>query len=185
MRFENCRHSRRKFEQCDPQGSVCGGSGSGFEKRYGNRNNPPIGEHDSRRISNHRSGVDDRFESHQITGHSYRKEPVATVYSCDILAGAEIVHTREYPGWRPNEKSEILHIVKSVFNNRFGKTPKVQLVHGGLECGVIGDIYRGMDMISFGPDIKEMHSPNEKVSISSVEKLWELLKDVLKAIPQK
>jgi dipeptidase D len=98
------------------------------------------------------------------------------------LSGAAVVHDGAYPGWKPDVDSPILKTMKKVYENLFGKTPEVKVIHAGLECGIIGDVYKGMDMISFGPTIRHPHSPDEKVNIPSVEKFWTYLVETLKAV---
>jgi dipeptidase D len=98
------------------------------------------------------------------------------------LAGANVVHDGGYPGWKPNVNSKILNTMKQVYLNKFGKTPEVKVIHAGLECGIIGDVYKGMDMISFGPTIRHPHSPDEKVNIPTVQKFWDYLVETLKAV---
>lgn len=99
------------------------------------------------------------------------------------LAGAEVQHGERYPGWKPNADSKILDLMKQVYQDLFGVPPKVNAVHAGLECGIIGGVYPGLDMISFGPTIKNPHSPDEKCDIASVEKYWTYLLATLKQIP--
>ncbi|MFC2137042.1 aminoacyl-histidine dipeptidase [Bacteroidota bacterium] len=101
------------------------------------------------------------------------------------LTGAEVAHSGEYPGWRPNIESEILGVMKKVYNDQFGKDPEVKIVHAGLECGVIGDTYPNLDMISFGPTIVHPHSPDERVEIRSVQKFWQYLLETLKSVPER
>jgi dipeptidase D len=98
------------------------------------------------------------------------------------LAGANVVHDGAYPGWKPDVNSKILVTMKEVYLGKFGKTPEVKVIHAGLECGIIGDVYKGMDMISFGPTIRHPHSPDEKVNIPTVEKFWIYLTETLKNI---
>lgn len=98
-----------------------------------------------------------------------------------ILTGATIKHFEGYPAWTPNLKSPLLKQMKTLYKKLNNKEVKVMAVHAGLECGIIGEKYPGMDMISFGPDIKNPHSPDEKVHIGSVEKFWNLLSETLKA----
>ncbi|HSW68108.1 MAG TPA: aminoacyl-histidine dipeptidase [Bacteroidales bacterium] len=105
---------------------------------------------------------------------------VASVFS---LAGARIEHSNGYPGWTPNQQSEILKITKKAYEKLFGCEPKVLAIHAGLECGVIGKRYPQMDMISFGPTIKGAHSPDERLEIASVQKFWSLILEVLKNLP--
>jgi dipeptidase D len=101
------------------------------------------------------------------------------------LAGADVTHSGTYPGWKPNVDSPILATMKSVYKRDFGKVPDVKVIHAGLECGIIGDAYPGLDMISFGPTIRFPHSPDEKVHIKSVQKFWDYLIRTLEEIPVK
>jgi dipeptidase D len=100
------------------------------------------------------------------------------------LMGCMVEHTGSYPGWEPNPNSEILKLMIEKYRNRFNEEPKVQACHAGLECGILGEKYPEWDMISFGPTIKNPHSPDEKVNIGSVQKFWSFLVDVLKDIPE-
>ncbi|MBC8358265.1 MAG: aminoacyl-histidine dipeptidase [Candidatus Aminicenantes bacterium] len=95
------------------------------------------------------------------------------------LAGADIVQPDGYPGWAPNLQSSLLKIFKELYQRTFQKEPEVAAVHAGLECGIIGEKFPGMDMISFGPTIEHPHSPEERVHIGSVEKFWTFLTAVL------
>jgi dipeptidase D len=101
------------------------------------------------------------------------------------LAGAEVTHSGNYPGWKPDVDSPILATMQSVYERDFGKIPDVKVIHAGLECGIIGDVYPGLDMISFGPTIRFPHSPDEKVHIESVQKFWDFLVRTLEEIPVK
>lgn len=115
-----------------------------------------------------------------------RKEELASMLeSVFTLAGAKVEFTGGYPGWAPNMESPILKTMKKVYEDNFGKTPKVMIIHAGLECGILGRNYPKMDMISFGPTIRHPHSPDEKVNIETVGKFWEYLKYTLAAIPKK
>ena len=105
---------------------------------------------------------------------------VASVFR---LTGAKIRHTDGYPGWTPNPNSEIVDITSKLYKNLFNEEPKVLAIHAGLECGLIGDVYPEMDMISFGPTIKGAHSPDERLKIDTVNKFWDLTLSVLKNIP--
>ena len=101
------------------------------------------------------------------------------------LAGARVDFDGAYPGWEPNFKSDILNLMKRLYPQVTGKEAEVKMMHAGLECGIIGANYPGLDMISFGPTIKHPHSPNEKVKISTVETFWKLLLAALENIPVK
>ena len=96
------------------------------------------------------------------------------------LADCTVTLTGEYPGWSPNPNSEILEVLKDQYEILFSEKPKVVACHAGLECGILGKNYPEMDMISFGPTIKGAHSPDERVSISSVKKFWTFLLQILK-----
>jgi dipeptidase D len=97
-------------------------------------------------------------------------------------AGAEIDIHEAYPGWKPNLESKILATVKDVHTREFGEEPKMMAIHAGLECGIIGEKYEGMDMVSFGPWIQHPHSPGERVNIPSVEQFWQLVVAVAKEV---
>ena len=101
------------------------------------------------------------------------------------LAGAEVEFSGQYPGWKPNPDSEILTVMKEVYNKEFGKVPEIKGIHAGLECGILGAAYPNWDMISFGPTIRFPHSPDEKVNIETVEKFWKFLVETLKNVPTK
>lgn len=98
------------------------------------------------------------------------------------LSGARIEHTDGYPGWAPNPNSKVLGLCVSSYEALFGRKPVVRAIHAGLECGLIGDKYPGMDMISYGPTMKGVHSPSERLEISTVEKFWKLTLDILQKI---
>lgn len=101
------------------------------------------------------------------------------------LAGCKVTFTGSYPGWAPNVHSSILNVLVKVYEKQNGSKPDVVACHAGLECGILGSNYPGMDMISFGPTIKGAHSPDERASISSSQKYWKFLLEILKNIPQK
>ena len=110
------------------------------------------------------------------------EEICQTVASVFILGGAKAKHSDGYPGWKPNLNSEILKTATSTYAALYGKEPAVKAIHAGLECGIIGERYPGMDMISFGPTLEGVHSPDEKIYIDSVEKYWNFLLGILKDI---
>ncbi|MDH4018343.1 MAG: aminoacyl-histidine dipeptidase [Xanthomonadales bacterium] len=97
------------------------------------------------------------------------------ILSVARLAGAEGETNGGYPSWQPNMESRLLARCLDVFEARFGKKPVVEAIHAGLECGIIGSKYDGMDMISFGPTIKNPHSPDEKIDIESIGKTWDFM----------
>lgn len=101
------------------------------------------------------------------------------------LAGAEISYGDGYPGWAPDIHSDVLKVFKSTFEKMYGKEPEVTAIHAGLECGIIKEKYPDMDMISFGPTMFGVHSPDEKLQISTVPEFYNQLVNVLKNIPVK
>jgi len=106
---------------------------------------------------------------------------------CEVFekAGGKAYSSGDYPGWKPNVDSPILHAMKEVYNNKFGRVPDVKVIHAGLECGILGAAYPNWDMISFGPTIRHPHSPDEKVDIDTVKLFWEYLVETLKHAPKK
>lgn len=110
------------------------------------------------------------------------QEIIHTVASIFELGGADVKGTDGYPGWKPNLDSEILKVAKSTYKQLFSKEPEVKAIHAGLECGIIGERMSGMDMISFGPTLEGVHSPDEKIYIDTVEKFWNFLLAILKNV---
>ena len=98
------------------------------------------------------------------------------------LGGATVTTSDGYPGWKPNMNSEILKVARSTFKTLYGKDPLVKAIHAGLECGIIGERFPGMDMVSFGPTLEGVHSPDEKIYIDTVEKYWNFLLAILKNV---
>ncbi len=114
------------------------------------------------------------------------KDDVAnTVRASFENMGCAVVQNGDYPGWQPNTDSAILRLMAKMYREKFKEEPKIKACHAGLECGILGSHFPNMDMISFGPNIRAAHSPDEKVQISSVQKFWSYLLDVLKEIPSK
>ncbi|WP_347053073.1 aminoacyl-histidine dipeptidase [Flavobacterium olei] len=101
------------------------------------------------------------------------------------LVGCEVELSGSYPGWTPNVNSEILEVLKEIYEKQNGEQPKVVACHAGLECGILGTNYPEMDMISFGPTIHGAHSPDERASISSAQKYWKFVLEILSNIPVK
>ncbi len=101
------------------------------------------------------------------------------------LAGMDVEFSGSYPGWKPKPGSEIVQIMEQLYEKRFNEKPAVVACHAGLECGIIGANYPEMEMVSFGPTIRGAHSPDERASISSAQKFWGFLKEILANIPEK
>ena len=107
---------------------------------------------------------------------------VSTVF--DLAGAKKIVNNEGYPGWEPNPNSEILKLAKSEYKKLYNKNAKVKAIHAGLECGLFLEKYPHLDMISIGPDMTDVHSPDEKVKISSVKKWWDYFVQILENIPE-
>ena len=105
--------------------------------------------------------------------------------ACFELTGCEVEFSGDYPGWTPNMKSPILQVLSKIYKDMNGEEAHVAACHAGLECGILGQNYPDMDMISFGPNIKGAHSPDERTQISSVQKYWKFVLEILKGIPIK
>lgn len=100
-------------------------------------------------------------------------------------AGFEVVLSGSYPGWQPNPNSEILALLERLYVDLFNSQPNVAACHAGLECGLLGERLAGLDMISFGPTILGAHSPDERASVSSTQKFWKYLLNILENIPER
>ena len=101
------------------------------------------------------------------------------------LAGAEVKHGDGYPGWAPNPNSKILKVAQDTYKKLFNKEAKIMAIHAGLECGLFLEKYPHLDMISFGPTLCDVHSPNERIKIDTVDLWWSHLLELLKSIPAK
>ena len=107
---------------------------------------------------------------------------VASVFK---LAGAQVTHGDGYPGWAPNPDSKILKVAQETYKRLFNKDAKIMAIHAGLECGLFPEKYPNLDMISFGPTLRDVHSPNERIQIDTVGLWWSHLLELLKNIPAK
>ena len=126
-----------------------------------------------------------------IENHAMRCSLASAVRSCHgwvIFApdridhsacGRHVVTGDGYPSWEPNWKSSLLEKCKRIYKKKFGKDPVVEVIHAGLECGIIGTKYHGMEMISFGPTIRNPHTPTESLCLTDLEKSWDLLVEIL------
>ena len=115
---------------------------------------------------------------------SSKKDLSQALKSTFELAGFAVEFSGEYPGWTPNMQASILKVLTDLYKDLFNSAPRVAACHAGLECGILGTHYPEMEMISFGPNIKGAHSPDERLQISSVQKFWVFIKAILAAIPK-
>jgi len=113
---------------------------------------------------------------------SRKAELCSAIESLANLVGAKIEFSGGYPGWQPNFNSPILKTMTKVYAGLFGKEPKIQIIHAGLECGIIGANYPHLDMISIGPTVRFPHSPDEELHIDSVERCWRFLVQTLETV---
>ena len=114
---------------------------------------------------------------------STKHDVVNMVSAVFKLAGAKVVNSEGYPGWKPNPESEILEVAKEEYKNLYNKYPEIKVIHAGLECGLFLEKYPELDMISIGPTIRNAHSPDEKTEIASVAKWWDYFVKLLENIP--
>ena len=104
------------------------------------------------------------------------------IHAISSLAGAKVTEGESYPGWKPNLNSDLLKLSKKIFKDMYKKEAVVEAIHAGLECGIIGEKFSGMDMISVGPTIKYPHSPEEQVHISTVDKFYQYVLEIIRKI---
>jgi dipeptidase D len=110
------------------------------------------------------------------------EEITQTVRTIFELGRAAVSQSDGYPGWKPNMESPTLKRALATYASLFGREPDVRAVHAGLECGIIGETYPGIDMISFGPTVEEVHTPEERIVIDTVPRFWGFLTALLKAV---
>ena len=119
------------------------------------------------------------------SSESMKKYRALSLESCFSMAGMKVEMSGSYSGWNPDVESPILKAMVKSYEEQFGAEPAVKVVHAGLECGIIGSIVPGLDMISFGPTLRSPHSPDERVLISSVQKFYDFLTATLANTPKK
>ena len=104
------------------------------------------------------------------------------VESVFALAGADVAHSDGYPGWTPNPSSHLLKVTEEAYRRLFSTDPKVRAIHAGLECGLFLEKYPDLEMVSFGPTLRGVHSPDERLEIATVMKFWKLLCETLRTL---
>ena len=129
-----------------------------------------------------------KFTLHCLTRGSVDSEKLdlaQAIKSAFELAGVTVVLAGSYPGWMPKPDAPIVVLMSNLYKELFKESALVSACHAGLECGILGTNYPDIEMISFGPNIRGAHSPDEKVQISSVQKYWGFLLETMKRIPVK
>jgi dipeptidase D len=124
-------------------------------------------------VTSQRSPVDSRLDD--ITCH---------IASVVMLAGGSTKTSGRYPGWDANKESKLLKQCSAVWEKLYGKQPVVETTHGGLECGIFTKKFLGIDMISFGPTIQDPHSPDERIHIPSIGRVWDFFVELLKELKE-
>ena len=120
--------------------------------------------------------------SQRSSVESAKEYAMLHVESALVAAGCEVVHSDGYPGWAPNPNSTLLECTKTAYSKLFGLEPKVRAIHAGLECGLFLEKYPHLEMVSFGPTLRGVHSPDERLEIATVDKFWKLLVEVVATI---
>ena len=110
---------------------------------------------------------------------TYVMQMVESVFA---LAGADVAHSDGYPGWAPDPSSRLLEVSVASYRRLFGREPKVRAIHAGLECGLFLEKYPELEMVSFGPTLRGVHSPDERLEIATVAKFWAHLNDILRTL---
>ena len=120
--------------------------------------------------------------SQRSSVESAKEAVMQSVEAVFELAGAEVVHSDGYPGWTPNPESHLLDVTVAAYRRLFSTEPKVRAIHAGLECGLFLEKYPHLEMVSFGPTLRGVHSPDERLAIATVPKFWDLLLETLRAL---
>ena len=117
--------------------------------------------------------------SQRSSSMSRLDEITATIHAIGQLAGAHVQDKEAYPAWQPAMDSQLLKHCQTVYRRLYDQEPVIQVIHAGLECAIIGGIYQNMDMISLGPTLRNAHSPDERLHIPSITKVWDFLVELL------
>lgn len=115
---------------------------------------------------------------------SARENMSATVRAALVLGGATAETNEGYPGWKMNPDSRILKVAAESYKRLFGREPEIKAIHAGLECGLFSEKYPHLDMISMGPTLRGVHSPDERLLIPTVRMVWDHLLDILRNVPE-
>lgn len=120
--------------------------------------------------------------SQRSSVESAKRAAASSVEAVYRLAGAEVTHSDGYPGWAPDPTSHLLEVTQAAYLALFGIQPKVRAIHAGLECGLFLEKYPDLEMVSFGPTLRGVHSPDERLEIATVDKFWKLLREVIRLL---
>jgi len=120
--------------------------------------------------------------SQRSSVESRKETAVEKVVATFSMIGADVSVGDGYPGWTPNPNSEVLKVLVNAYQNVFHKEPAVKAIHAGLECGLFSEKYPSLDMVSYGPTLRGVHSPDEKLLIDTVQKCWDLTVEFLKIL---
>ena len=108
-----------------------------------------------------------------------------TIKAVFQLAGAQVLQNDGYPAWKMNPNSKLTQLAVDAYKKLFGKDPEVKGIHAGLECGLFSERYPNLDMVSFGPTLRYVHTPEERLHIPTVQMVWDHLLEILKNVPAK
>ena len=123
------------------------------------------------------------FTTSQRSSVESKKRAIVDKVSATFwMIGADVVNSDGYPGWNPNPNSEAVRVLTEAYRNVFHKDPQVLAIHAGLECGLFSEKYPDMDMVSFGPTLRGVHSPDEKLEIATVQMCWDLMVEFFKLL---
>ena len=122
--------------------------------------------------------------SQRSSVNSARQMAANQVEACFALAGATVTHHDKYPGWNPNTNSPILKVTEASYRRLFNQEPVVRAIHAGLECGLFLEKYPYLDMISFGPTLRSVHAPGERLELATVDRFVKLLQDVIETVAE-
>lgn len=120
--------------------------------------------------------------SQRSSSESAKRAAAASVEAVYRLAGAEVGHSDGYPGWTPDPDSRLLETTRTAYASLFGTEPRIRAIHAGLECGLFLEKYPDLEMVSFGPTLRGVHSPDERLEIATVDKFWKLLCEVIRTL---
>ena len=128
------------------------------------------------------AAVHSALNAAQVGNQSAKLYAAQTIESVFYLAGCDVEHSDGYPGWSPNPDSKLLATTVECYRKLFATEPKVRAIHAGLECGLFLEKYPLLEMVSFGPTLRGVHSPDERLEIATVDKFWKLLVELMRSL---